>query len=101
MRWRARYVDPEGRERNRGFARRADAERFLASVSAEMLRGAYVDPSAGKITFKEFADSWLASRTFDESSREATELRLRLHAYPHLGGHQLRSRKFLQPNTRR
>jgi integrase len=91
MRWRARYLDPDGRERNKGFARRADAERFLASVSADMLRGAYVDPSAGKITFKEFADSWLAARTFDESTREATELRLRLHAYPHLGGHQLRA----------
>jgi integrase len=91
MRWRARYVDPDGRERNKGFARRADAKRFLATVSADMLRGAYIDPSAGKITFKEFADSWLAARTFDESSREATELRLRLHAYPYLGSHQLRS----------
>ena len=62
MRWRARYTDPDGRERGRTFTRRADAERFLATVTADMLRGAYVDPSAGKTTFREFADAWLESR---------------------------------------
>jgi len=90
MRWRARYLDPDGHERSKTFARRADAERFLASVTVDVMRGAYVDPSAGRLTFVDFATTWLASRTFGESTREATELRLRLHAYPYLGGRQLR-----------
>jgi len=90
QRWRARYLDPEGHERSQMFARRADAERFLSTVAADVLRGAYVDPSAGKVTFEDFARSWLVSRTFDESTRVAVELRLRLHAYPHLGDRELR-----------
>jgi len=90
MRWRARYLDPDGHHRSKMFARKVDAERFLASVTTDMLRGAYVDPSAGKVTFADFAARWLDSRTFGESSREATEVRLRVHAYPYLGRRQLR-----------
>jgi hypothetical protein len=29
LRWRARYLDPDGQERNRSFSRRLDAERFV------------------------------------------------------------------------
>lgn len=83
-RWQARYLDPEGHERTRTFARRQDAERFVVTVRADVLRGAYVDPNAGKVTFVELAERWLAAQTFDESSREATELRLRLHGQPPL-----------------
>jgi integrase len=90
MRWRARYLDPDGHQRSKMFARKIDAERFLASVTTDMLRGAYVDPSAGKVTFADFAVRWLEARTFGESSREATEVRLRVHAYPYLGRRQLR-----------
>ena len=71
-RWQARYLDPDGRERIRTFARKQDAERFVVTVRADVLRGAYVDPDAGKVTFAEFAERWLAAQTFDESSREAT-----------------------------
>lgn len=70
-RWQARYLDPDGHERTRTFARKQDAERFVVTVRADVLRGAYVDPDAGKVTFAEFAERWLAAQTFDESSREA------------------------------
>jgi integrase len=45
------------------------------------------------VTFADFAGRWLAAQTFSESSREATELRLRLHAAEHLGQRELRSIK--------
>ena len=90
MRWRARYFDPDGKERSQMFGRRVDAERFLSTVSADVLRGAYVDPSAGRVTFREFATSWLEARTFDEATRIAVELRLRRHAFPGLGDRELR-----------
>jgi integrase len=96
MRWRARYVDPEGKERSQMFARRADAQRFLSTVSADVLRGAFVDPSAGRVTFRAFATSWLEARTFDESTRVAVELRLRRHAFPEFGDRELRS---LRPSS--
>jgi integrase len=57
-RWRARYRDPSGRERSKSFARKVDAERFLVAVEDAKLRGAYVDPAAGKISFGEWAERW-------------------------------------------
>lgn len=92
-RWRARYEDPDGNERSRMFARKQDAERFLTSITADLLRGAYVDPDAGKTTFGDFARRWLDAQTFGDSSREATELRLRLHATRHFGQREVRSIK--------
>ena len=46
--WRVRYRDPQGKSKSKQFARKADAERFLITVEADKLRGAYVDPNAGK-----------------------------------------------------
>ena len=89
-RWQARYFDPDGNERARDFARKQDAERFLATITSDVLRGAYVDPDAGKVTFSSFVERWLEAQTFGESTREATELRLRLHAVPTLGARELR-----------
>jgi hypothetical protein len=57
-RWRARYRDPSGRERSKSFARKVDAERFLVSVEDAKLRGAYVDPAAGRVPFAEWAERW-------------------------------------------
>ena len=57
-RWRARYRDPSGRERSKSFARKVDAERFLVGIEDAKLRGAYVDPAAGKVPFSEWAERW-------------------------------------------
>ncbi len=46
-----------------------------------------------KVTLADFAERRLAAQTFTESSREAAELRLRLHAASHLGQRELRSIK--------
>jgi integrase len=92
-RWQARYRDPDGHERTKDFARKADAERFVSTISADVLRGAFVDPNAGKVTFADFAKRWLEAQTFTESTREVTELRLRLHAVSHLGQRELRNIK--------
>lgn len=49
MRYRVRYIAPNGRERSKSFPDRAKkaAEDFLTSIEGDKLRGAYVDPSAG------------------------------------------------------
>ncbi len=46
-RWLARYEAPDGRPRSKVFARKLDAERFLATVETDKLRGTYLDPDAG------------------------------------------------------
>ena len=83
--YQVRYRDPEGNERSKSFRRKTDADRFATLTEADKLRGTYVDPSAGRITLRAFAELWLATQTFDESTRIATELRIRLHITPHLG----------------
>jgi integrase len=52
--WRARYRNPENRSRSQTFARRATAERFLTSVEHQKLTGTYIDPSAGRVTLRQW-----------------------------------------------
>ena len=89
-RWLARYEAPDGRSKSKTFARKLDAERFLATVETDKLRGTYLDPDAGRVGFGDFADAWLDSQTFDPSSREAVASRLRAHIRPAFGGYELR-----------
>ncbi|MDF3288497.1 tyrosine-type recombinase/integrase [Streptomyces silvisoli] len=91
MRYRARYVAPDGSERSRSFPDKQKrlAEAWLTQIAADMTRGQYVDPSAGKVTFQQFATQWLASQTTDPATIVAMELRLRLHAFPHIGSRSL------------
>jgi integrase len=56
--YRARWREAGGRERVKTFARRIDAQRFLIEVEDSKLRGAYVDPAAGKMAFAEWAERW-------------------------------------------
>jgi hypothetical protein len=35
-----------------------DAERFLVRIEDAKLRGAYVDPAAGRVPFSEWAERW-------------------------------------------
>jgi integrase len=95
-RWRARFRDPSGRERSKTFARRTDAEKFLTSIEHSKLVGGYVDPSAGRVTFERFSARWLESQTFDASTREAVESRLRVHLVPAFGKLELRA---IKPST--
>lgn len=96
LRYRARYEDPDGNERSKSFRRQLDAERFLARVEADKLQGTYVDPDAGRITLRKYGTEWLEAQTFDESTREAVTLRLRLHVFADLGDVELRK---LRPST--
>jgi hypothetical protein len=44
-------VTRPGRERSKSFARKVDAEQFLVSIEDAKLRGAYVDPQLGRVSF--------------------------------------------------
>jgi integrase len=88
-----RWRDTSRRQRARSFKRRTDAERFRSTVSADLIRGEYIDPAAGNVTFADYANLWLKAQTFDASTAEQVELRLRLHAFPALGNLRLRDVK--------
>jgi integrase len=92
-RYRARYIGPDGREKSESFPdrQRRQAEEWLARIEADMSRGQYTDPKAARTTFREYAERWLASQTTDVATRDMAEMRLRLHAVPHLGSRPLGS----------
>ena len=52
------------------FATKADARAFLAGVETDLKRGNYVDPSAGRITFGEYAGWWIEQRPLRPRTRE-------------------------------
>ncbi|MEV5599768.1 site-specific integrase [Streptomyces sp. NPDC052496] len=93
MRYRARYVGPDGTEKSQSFPDRQkrQAERWLSHTESDMARGQYSDPRAGRVTFEQYAERWVKTHTTEISSRDASERRLRLHAYPYIGSRPLPS----------
>jgi integrase len=70
--WQARWRDPGGRHKVKTFRLRRDAERFLATIEAAKVRGSYIDPSLGKVTFGEYAERFLSSAVDLAPSTKAT-----------------------------
>ncbi|MFF4567160.1 tyrosine-type recombinase/integrase [Streptomyces sp. NPDC001435] len=93
MRYRARYIGPDGTEKSKSFpdGQKRLAEKWLTNTASDMSRGHYIDPRAARITFKSYAEKWLNAHTADVSSQIVTEQRLRLHAFPILGTRPLDS----------
>jgi integrase len=60
--YRVRYRTPTGRELSKTFRRKVDAQKFLATVEADMARGDWVDPTLGNVTLDEWSERWLASK---------------------------------------
>ena len=85
-RWRVRWIDPEtGRTRTEFFTRRADAERHDANMQADISRGQYVDPRAGKLTVAGYAEQWRRTLLHRGSTAERVERVIRRHIVPVLG----------------
>ncbi|BBX00809.1 site-specific integrase [Mycolicibacterium moriokaense] len=61
-RWRARWVDAEGREHSKSFKIKADAQRYLNKVTADIERGDYISPRAGGETFGAVAEKWYKTK---------------------------------------
>ncbi len=72
--WRARYRDEAGTERARHFDRKVDAQRWLDEISSTVMAGTYVDPAAGKVTFKRFYDDWAPRQLWVPSTRANADL---------------------------
>jgi integrase len=90
-RWRARYRDQAGREHARHFDRKLDAQRWLDEVTAAVVTGRYVDPRAGVVTFRDYAEQWRQAQVHRPQTAVQYESKLRLHAYPVLGDMPIRA----------
>lgn len=90
-RWRARYLDPDGRERSKTFPRRIEAERFLSTIESDKLRGSYLDPALGRVSFATFATEWLSVQLLRPGSRAVYRSYLKNWLLPAFDGHTLAS----------
>ena len=100
MRYRVRYQTPDGAEKSESFPdrRKREAQAFLARVQADILTGTYIDPDAGKTTFRKYSTEWLDSATSDQNTRDRLARQFRLHVYPVFGDRPLVA---IQPATLR
>ncbi|MFC4608809.1 tyrosine-type recombinase/integrase [Streptomyces maoxianensis] len=95
-RWQVRYRDTSGQQRKENFEKKTAADARAAEVETELNRGDYIDRKAGKVTLREYAKDWLASRTSNPSSVDVERRHLELHILPVLGARELAA---LRPST--
>ena len=72
-RWRARYRDEAGREHAQHFARKVDAQRWLDEQNAGIVRGDWIDPRHGKVTFAEWFGDWSARQVWAAGTLDAAQ----------------------------
>jgi integrase len=92
MRYRARYADPEGRERSQSFpdGRKKEAAAWASDQEAAVRRGTWIDAESGRMTLRRFTDDvYLPSMTQNISTQERIRGQLRNHVLPALGGKPL------------
>lgn len=90
-RYRARYRNDADREHARHFARKVDAQRWLDTVTASVVRGDYADPRAGRLTARAYAASWEAVQVSSKGTASIVDNALRLHVQPVLGDRRIGS----------
>ncbi|MDC9006475.1 tyrosine-type recombinase/integrase [Mycobacterium marinum] len=61
-RWRARYVDDQGREHAKGFGRKADAQNWLNKQVSDQVTGTWTDPALSGVTFGTIAERWISTK---------------------------------------
>lgn len=61
-RWRARYVDDQGREHAKGFSRKVDAQAWLNGQVSDQVTGTWTDPKLSGVTFGVIAERWIQTK---------------------------------------
>ena len=72
--WRGAYRDEAGKQHTKSFKRQADAKRWIATEEAKVVRGDWVNPAAGKVTFAAFYADWSPRQVWLSSTRENADL---------------------------
>lgn len=72
--YRARYRDSDGKEHAQHFDRKRDADRWLDKMSSDLLRGVWVDPDAGKVTFGAWWGDYDKTKTKRRATTKARDL---------------------------
>jgi integrase len=72
--WRGSYRDEAGRQHTKSFKRQVDAKRWVATEESKVVRGDWIDPAAGRVTFAAFYNDWAPRQVWLSSTRENADL---------------------------
>lgn len=82
-RWQARWRPPGARTlRGQTFARRRDAQAFLASVEGSKATGTYRDPTAGRVPLGPYLERFLQTADVRPATRALYEVQARRYVLP-------------------
>ncbi|QOC24799.1 site-specific integrase [Microbacterium hominis] len=85
-RWIAAWYEIGGRQRQRLFERRSDAEAFIAALEDDIRSDRYIDPAERERAFRVVAEEWLASKKrVKESSWRRYRRELDMYVLPRWG----------------
>lgn len=90
-RWRARWVDLDGKERTQAFSLKEEAKVFLTAEIARVMRGEHLDKNRAKITINELYAEWEPTvlATNAPSTRYNRASWWRMHVQPEWGRRQV------------
>ena len=90
FRYRARYRDLGGRQHERRFLRKVDAQRWLDEATSAMVTRTWTAPERGRVTVAQWAERWLEAQTgIKPSTHYRYATLLHAHVLPAWGNHQL------------
>ncbi|PSL02866.1 site-specific recombinase XerD [Haloactinopolyspora alba] len=95
-RWQVRYRDDAGAQRKKSFPKKDGkdpntcASAFDAKIREQVNTDTYIDPAAGRIAFRQYAEQWRIDQLHHRpSTARQAESRLRLWVYPVIGDRQM------------
>lgn len=85
--WQVRYPGPDGilRSDEQTYPSKTEASERLVDIEAEVRRGDWIDPDAGRVSLTEYTERWIAERDLEARTRELYAGYLRNHIGPTLG----------------
>lgn len=83
LRWMGRYVDDDGRERTKAFARKIDAKAWVDEQTAALVTGTYIDPDRAAVTLGSFYAQWSQRQVWVHHTRRQNNLVV--ERFPHAG----------------
>lgn len=85
--WQVRYraADVAMRPDEHTYPSKTEALDRLTDLESDLRRGEWLDPDAGRISLKEYAQTWIEQRDLEDRTRELYQGYLRNHIDPTLG----------------
>jgi len=88
-RWRVGWRDPEtGRKvyAPGSFDKKSEADRLATKIDHEVDTNTYIDPRGGRTPFGEYAEQWMAGKSWRPQTRDSAESYMRSRVVGKFGG---------------